>query len=210
MQQLRRLLFALILVTAFPVANAQSDLSKGTTELGAWLGYSPNSPQLIGVTSDRQLWLLNLQYARVIGSTPNLALKYVFEIVPMALVRQPVETPLLSGGFLRDPNRHHTTYGGGANPIGFQLNLRRGHKLQPFFSTHGGFLYFAEQVPVLDSSQFNFTFSFGAGAQVFTSGRTSVSFGYKFHHVSNANTGFRNPGIDSNLFFVGFSRFRSR
>ncbi|HLH09696.1 MAG TPA: acyloxyacyl hydrolase [Terriglobales bacterium] len=186
-----------------PAAN----LTTGTNEFGFWGGYSPNSPHGIGITSDRKLFLLNGSYARVIGNTDSVAIKYTIDIVPVALITQPAETFVTNSGALISHNAE-TVYGGGLDPIGFQFNFRRGHKWQPFANTHGGFLYFAQQVPVIDSSQYNFTFSFGGGVQVFTSERSSFSIGYKYYHLSNANSGNRNPGVDANLFYAGFSFFK--
>ena len=217
--------FAVLLFSAFllPAAFAQkdscssqpqptsstADLEEGTNEFGVWAGYSPTSPHGIGVSSDRQLFLLNGSYARVIHTTKTVAIKYTVDIVPVALITQPAETFLTNSGTLISHNAQ-TVYGGGMNPIGFQFNFRRGHKWQPFANAHGGFLYFTQQVPVIDSSQYNFTFSFGGGVQVFSGDRSSFSLGYRYYHLSNANTGDRNPGVDANLFYGAFTVFKRR
>lgn len=172
-------------------------------EFGIFAGYSPVNVQGIGITSDRDLFLLNLQYARVLGTTENTTIKYTAGLVPVAFVNQPAELfqPSTGPAYVLPSKR---IYGGGVDPIGFQWNFRRQRAWQPFLNTQGGFLYFTDQVPVPESSQFNFTFSFGAGVQVFR-GTRSLTLGYKFHHISNAQTGHYNPGIDSNLFYVGWS-----
>jgi lipid A 3-O-deacylase PagL len=213
------LLNAVLASSAFAQANSSSnlpqpaastaDLPTGTNEFGVWAGYSPTSPHGIGITSDRKLFLLNASYARVIGNTKTVAIKYTFDVVPVALITQPAETFVTNTGAVISHNAQ-TVYGGGLNPIGFQFNFRRGHKWQPFANTHGGFLYFAQQVPVIDSSQYNFTFSFGGGVQVFSGERSSLSLGYRYYHLSNANTGDRNPGVDANLFYAAFSLFKRR
>lgn len=188
-------------------ASSISDLPTGTNEFGVWAGYSPTSPHGIGITSDRKLFVLNGSYARVIGNTKTVAIKYTFDVVPVALITQPAETFVTNSGAVISHNAQ-TVYGGGLNPIGFQFNFRRGHKWQPFANTHGGFLYFAQQVPVIDSSQYNFTFSLGGGVQVFSGERSSFSLGYRYYHLSNANTGTRNPGVDANLFYAAFTLFK--
>src|ERR1700676_1258563 len=48
----------------------------GRNEIGIWTGYSPFSFKLKGVTEGRQLFLLNLQYARRLLITSPLTLKY--------------------------------------------------------------------------------------------------------------------------------------
>lgn len=175
-------------------------------EFGIFAGYSPVNVQRIGITSDRDLFLLNLQYVRVLGNTENTVVKYTAALVPVAFVTQPAEIfqPSTGPAYILPSKR---IYGGGIDPIGFQWNFRRQRAWQPFLNTQGGFLYFIDQVPVPESSRFNFTFSFGAGVQVFR-GTRALTLGYKFHHISNAQTGHYNPGIDSNLFYVGWSFLR--
>lgn len=186
-----------------------TDLYTGTNEFGFWAGYSPTSPHGIGISSDRKLFLLNGSYARVIGNTHSMAIKYTVDIVPVALITQPAETFITQSSALVSHNAE-TVYGGGLDPIGFQFNFRRGHKFQPFANTRGGFLYFTQQVPVIDSSQYNFTFSFGGGVQIFSSARKAFSVGYKYYHLSNGYTGNRNPGVDANLFYAAFSFFKPK
>ena len=196
----------LILLLASSAFSEEPGTDELKNELGVFAGYSPLNVQGIGITSDRDLFLLNLQYARVLGTTENTTLKYTAGIVPVAIVAQPAEIfqPSTGSAYVLPSKR---IYGGGIDPIGFQWNFRRHRPWQPFVNTQGGFLYFTEQVPVPESSQFNFTFSFGAGVQVF-SGTRGLTLGYKFHHISNAQTGHYNPGIDSNLFYVGWSFLR--
>jgi hypothetical protein len=55
------------------------------------------------------------------------------------------------------------------------------------------------------SSNFNFTFDFGAGAQYFYLPKRAFTAGYMFHHLSNAETALHNPGIDNNIIFGGLS-----
>ncbi len=190
---------AVLLLPLF--VHAQEPLTPGTSQWGAWAGYSPSSLSLIG-TTDRKVFTLNLQYARVLATPDWGAVKWTADIVPVALVRRPaLTTPTVLPA--------NTTYGGGITPIGLQFNFGK-RRWQPFFAGNAGLLYFTEQVPVPDSSQFNFTFSFGGGIEIFTAGNMSFQFGYRFHHISNAYTGATNPGIDSNLLFGGLTWVRRR
>ncbi len=190
------LLVCLLVLTPAIAGWAQEPLETGTTQWGLWGGYSPSSPSLIGVSPDRRLFTLNLQYARVLAAPDWGAVKFTAEAVPVALVHRPAQA-------LPAPSPARTTYGAGVTPVGFQFNFGK-HRVQPFLLANGGLLYFTEQVPVLGSSQFNFTFSFGGGLELFTGGNKSLMFGYRFHHISNAYTADLNPGIDSNLVFLGF------
>jgi hypothetical protein len=178
-----------------------SALDRGTNEVGVWAGYSPNNPTLIGTKTDRQFFELNVQYARVLATGKSWAFKYMVELVPVATIRQPRQS--VSGADV--PGSKRTIYGAGISPIGLQLNFRRRHLLQPYINGTAGILYFNEQVPVSNSSQFNFAVSWGAGVQVWVRKNQSISLGYKFHHISNAYSATLNPGVDSNLFYAGYS-----
>jgi Lipid A 3-O-deacylase (PagL) len=102
-----------------------------------------------------------------------------------------------------------TTYGFGLEPVGFDFNFRRQHRFQPVIGINGGLAVFTRDVPVSNSNSFNFTFSLRGGMQIFTSQSRSVTIGYRFHHISNANTGNPfNPGIDSNFIYAGYSFHR--
>ena len=186
-------------------ALAQTDLARGTNEFSISGGFSPNSPRNIGVTPDRKVFTLNLQYDRVLFTTGDVAWKYMGEIVPVALITQHPETLLVPGGGTQTLGSNKTVFGAGITPLGAQVNFRRRRKVQPFLSANGGLLYFTDQVPVVNSSQFNFTFSFGAGVQIFRGNRNALTLGYRYHHISNDETAPRNPGVDSNLFYVGYS-----
>ena len=192
-------------------ATAASDgraLDRGSSELGFWGGYSPDNPTAIGTTTDRPFGELNLQYARVLVARDNWALKWMIELVPVAVISQPRQVNVVQGNSVVSvdaPGTRRAIYGAGASPIGLQVNFRRRRMFQPYINGTAGVLYFADQVPVSGSSQFNFAVGWGAGVQIWYRENQSVSLGYKFHHISNANSATRNPGVDSNLFYAGYS-----
>ena len=76
-----------------------------------------------------------------------------------------------------------------------------------FVAASVGFLYFEDDIPVPRSSRFNFTPEIGLGVQFFLTPKRSLTLGYKLHHMSNANTGRSNPGMDSHVIYAGFSFF---
>lgn len=197
-------------VVAHPTASATVSgpgLHRGTNEFGFWSGYSPFSFVLKGTVKDRQLFLLNLQYARTLLVSGPVTLKYTAEIVPMAFEVQPTQKYVVEGKELTNPAG--TIYGAGATPIGLQANVGR-KKIQPFVNGTLGFLYFRQQVPIVESSQFNYTISIGFGAQFFPRSGRSFTVGWKYFHLSNHDQGHLNPGLDSGVFYVGFSAFRAR
>lgn len=188
---------------------------EGAEEFNLWGGYSPDSPERIGVTQDRQLLMAGFGYTRVLLAWDRIAWKYTAETAPLFRVSQPtfngfeISRPSRVPANMRGYLGRRTTYGAGLAPIGFRLNFRRRQRIQPILDINGGVVYFTRQVPVAGSSRFNFTFSTGTGVQIFTGESKALTLGYKFHHISNANTGNPyNPGIDSSFFYAAFSFFR--
>ncbi len=180
-------------------------LRRATNEFGGWTGFSPFSFVIKGTSLDRKLFLLNLQYARTLFATTPLTLKYTAEIVPAAVEIQPTQVYEVGGKPLVNPSG--SIYGAGASPIGFQGNFGR-KSVQPFANGSVGFLYFTQQVPIVGSSQFNYTISIGFGAQFFRRSGRSFSVGWKYFHLSNDYQAPLNPGIDSGVFYAGFSILR--
>ena len=96
------------------------------------------------------------------------------------------------------------TMGEAISPVGMQWNFRPAHKLQPFLSSHGGYIYSAKEIPVDLAGSFNFTFDIGVGLELYRTLTRSIRVEYRIHHISNGNTAKRNPGIDNGLFQVTY------
>jgi hypothetical protein len=192
---------------AVQTRSEKPDPSRARNEFGVWTGYSPFSFVLKGTSKDRELFLLNLQYAHTLLAARPIMLKYVAEAVPVALEVQPTQHYLVNGKVI--PNPAGAIYGAGANPFGLQANLG-GKNVQPFVNGTLGFLYFHDQVPIVGSSQFNYTITIGFGAQVYLHRRNSITFGWKYHHLSNDDQAHLNPGMDSGVFYVGWSTFLAK
>ncbi|MDQ3908047.1 MAG: acyloxyacyl hydrolase [Acidobacteriota bacterium] len=184
-------------------------LKRGTNEFGFFAGTSLNNPTLIGTVTGERLTVVALRYGRVLGTKGGMAFEWTVDAVPAAFVSEPRfvvnKTP---AGLFIVTTTHETIYGAGVSPIGLKFNFRRQHRVQPFASTTGGLLVFSKQVPRAGSSEFNFTFDFGGGVQIFTRSRRAVTLGYKFQHISNGGTASFNPGLDANVIYAGFSIFR--
>ena len=185
--------------------NPGRSLELGTSQLGFWAGYSADNPTLIGRTTDRPLFEFNVQYAHVLRTGDNWALKYTAEIIPVVLIRQPQQGHAANGDPVDLPGAKQKIYGAGVSPIGLQMNFRRGSVLQPYINGTAGVIYFTDNVPVADSSNFNFTFGFGAGVEIWHLENQLIILGYKYQHISNGYTAPQNPGVDSNLFYVGYA-----
>jgi opacity protein-like surface antigen len=220
---LRILLLCLLICPIFSFADDKSTYTNafhtGANEYQVWGGYSPDSLTWIGKSEARRLFMAGAGWRRVLLTTDRFAWKFTLDIVPVALVSQPtlngtetvqnaskIAAECQAAGLSCGPTGRRTTYGVGFAPIGFEFNFRRRQRVQPVLGINAGLLHFTRDVPVANSSATNFTFSFGAGLQIFTSPSKSVTVGYRFHHISNANSGNPfNPGIDSNFIYLGYS-----
>lgn len=180
-----------------PSAAGAYALTKGTNEFGVWAGGSPDSSEIFGNVEDRKLFLLALRYGRVLAAWESVALEYTLDIFPAAVAFEP--------GRVRRGSS--TQYGAGLSPLGFKVIFGQQGWIQPFVAASVGFLYFEDDVPVPHSSRFNFTPELGLGVQFFLAPKRAVTVGYKLHHMSNANSGRSNPGMDSHVFYAGFSFF---
>ena len=220
---LRILLLSLLLPVPFSLAQDKSAYTDafhtGGNEYQVWGGYSPDSLTWIGKSEARRLFMAGAGWRRVILATDSVAWKFTVDIVPVSLVSQPtlvgmetvqdaskIVAACQAAGVSCGSAGRRTTYGIGFAPVGFEFNFRRRRRVQPIVGINAGLLHFTRDVPIANSSATNFTFSWGAGVQIFTSPSRSITVGYRFHHTSNANSGNPfNPGIDSNFVYAGYS-----
>jgi opacity protein-like surface antigen len=98
-----------------------------------------------------------------------------------------------------------TTWVTAISPVGYKLKAFPHHRLQPFVTGLGGFAISPRDIPVFNSSAFNFTFEFGAGVQVFQTHTRSMQLEYRYHHLANVGGSAENPGIDSGVFKASYS-----
>ncbi|HZD51160.1 MAG TPA: acyloxyacyl hydrolase [Silvibacterium sp.] len=96
------------------------------------------------------------------------------------------------------------TYVAGFSPLGLEAKFLPHSKVQPVLTLMTGFAVSSRDIPMFDSSAFNFTFSFGAGFDFFRRPNRSMRFEYRLQHLSNAELGATNPGIDSQMIHVGY------
>ena len=183
-------------------------IQKRDNEWGIWGGISFDSPTLIGTTPNARLGNVGLRYGRVLAASKTVAFEWTIDAIPLTIFSQDKVVAIATPTGFAITKERKSVYGWGAAPIGLKFNFRRNRRVQPFGQATGGFLYFTEQVPTANTSQFNFTFDFSGGIQIVNSNRRSFTVGYKYHHISNGNTGTFNPGVDVQMIFAGFSIFR--
>lgn len=185
---------ALLLTTA----GFAQEQDHAYSEYTYWFGGALGNGHAFSGTADGRNYQLESRYERLIYWKEPFAVRWVFDAVPVALVGDP---------HTRDGHRAYA-YGVGGSPVGAQVNFVHFRRVEPFLTSGGGFLYFNHRM-FGTTQQFNFTAQLGGGVQLFSSNRrTSFDIGYKYHHISNANLGNQNPGMDSHMLFIGMSLFR--
>lgn len=78
----------------------------------------------------------------------------------------------------------------------------------PFWDAGAGMMWtdLGPRIPE-QSTQFNFVLQTGPGVSYFVTENMAMTFGIRFHHISNAGIGDRNIGLNGCLFNVGLSFF---
>ncbi len=100
------------------------------------------------------------------------------------------------------------SYAFAAEPFGVRANFAAHHRIQPLLMASGGFIYGQRPLPLDDATNFNFLFSFGAGFEVLESRHQSIRFEYMLRHMSDANMGTENPGVDNQTIRLTWSHRR--
>jgi opacity protein-like surface antigen len=93
----------------------------------------------------------------------------------------------------------------GLSPVGFAVNFRPRHRLQPAFRTLEGYIFSTKPLPIASAGSFNFAFELGVGFEYFVAPKRSVRLEYQLHHYSNDYTAATNPGVDSGIFKLTYS-----
>jgi len=185
---------------------------------------------LIGDAEKRRVWTAGIEYSHRLWGNDSLRLDYEGSISPFFQERDPTlvaEYANINGSIITAPaNGLRVTYanndpvGGGGpgniiplygiygstktyafaiSPIGARVSGFTSHHLQPTFSTDLGMVFSSRDLPIDDSSSSNYLFSFGPGVQLFHNDN-SIRLEYLFRHMSNAGSGYNNPGVDSGVF----------
>lgn len=159
-----------------------------------WGGYSFNSVRFLGKTQQAQTQIIGIGYQRKIRAFPQeKTLWYTADVIPYIHYSYPK----------RDENDRRVNRSGyGISPVGFKLIHQYNNSITPFLQTTGGLIFMESNFPTDQAQRLNFTFDITLGANIQLYKFLSLSAGYKFHHISNAETGEENPGLDSNVLFL--------
>ncbi len=140
---------------------------------------------------------------RVWKTLPDLLharVSYVFEALPLVLIRQPVVTDIY--GDALTPARKWNP-GIEIAPLGFRWQWRDRKAVRPYWVVKLGESVFLEKALAIDASYENFMINSAAGIQARIHHKTDLRLGYAFQHLSNAYTN-ADPGLDTLGFSFGF------
>ena len=178
----------------------------GRHEIGAWWGVSLISGHIWGYAQDVKYMPVDLRYSYEFHRHhESWTMRYAPEVTAIAMIDWP--TPNTSGSRF---NQRKRVYGSGVSPAAFQWSFLPLHRVQPFFSGAGGFIYFSDRVLSPQGSQWMYTIDYGTGLNFFRHGNQAITLGYRYQHLSNADISHHNPGTDANTFYVGISRFHTK
>ena len=94
--------------------------------------------------------------------------------------------------------------------FGTGFNIVYGHyfsvdgSVRPVVRLGAGFIFANRKVPV-DETRHNFSLLAGIGVDFMVGARSAISVEYRFHHVSNADFGNVNPGINAHTAVLGLT-----
>lgn len=155
---------------------------------------------------NRGLALIALHYGHLLRRTSKSTLYYTADVLPVIVARN--NEVLQSHPGEEDSVGRQTLTGYGANPAGFQWNMTKSERWQPFAFVTAGFLIFDKPIPTPHATRANFGVEGGIGLQISLHRLQAVSVGYHLHHISNAGTGRTNPSLNTHMISVGFNIFR--
>ena len=225
MRQLTRpLLAALVLSvwnTSLAAQSAPVERPADGIGIGIWAALGKDSPgRPFGHSAGNDLALAAIRATFTVHRAPGWALDYSADLVPAAWVSMSrrsdpaVDRPCEPGGsaceFRAPFAGQQVVYGIGMAPLGIVFRMRPGRNLQPFLSAAAGALCLQRPLPAVNAGRFNYTAELGGGVLYSPSRSLAVLLGYKLQHLSNGGTRPLNPGIDSNMFYVGLTRIWRR
>jgi opacity protein-like surface antigen len=133
------------------------------------------------------------------------------------VVTDEIQAGLLTGNLevLAEPVFAHFTQPFPAEAAGgtlvFKYNLLSFGRWMPFWDVGTGMLWtnLAPRIREL-STPLNFVVETGPGVQYFMTEQTTLTLGVRYSHISNADTGERNIGLNAILPYAGLSWFLPR
>lgn len=163
----------------------------------------------------RDFYMVGIRFGWQLPVSQRLAVDYFVDVVPLVVsTNNPIEyrapgcepqgeMPIRCEDLIMETA---TARGYGLSPIGVQLRVFPGTRIQPTLGLSIGAVWYDKPVPDPDEKRFNFMGDLAAGVSIRAGHSGAVALAIRQHHTSNANTGRVNPGIDSRVLSVGVTR----
>jgi hypothetical protein len=187
-------------------------------EVTPFVGYATRSPvRFWGLTPGRNHLMVGVQLAHTIWRAGTVTLAYAPNVVPLFVLTNNPEAGGIASrpaggdrrlhGRMPSPScegaRCGPVLGVAAAPVGLRLDVGRARGVRVYGAAAAGAVVFDRNVPVREARRLNATAEWGGGAVVGTGAAVAVQVGYKYHHLSNAYTAARNPGVDGRVVYGG-------
>ena len=191
-----------IVITAFFFVSsnkssfAQKKLTGQPLQFRLWSGYSFESVYLLGKTKNARSAIIGLGTRKVIRQYgDNGLLYYTADIIPYIYFDYPKRD---------DNDRFVELTGFGFSPAGLLFEKSINSVFSYQLGISGSFIFMEANFPTDKGRRLNFTFDPSFTIETKLNKSLSIASGYKFHHISNGQTGKENPGLDSNFIFLSF------
>jgi hypothetical protein len=177
--------------------------------VGGYLGLAFNSPggDHLGTTTGRNHLFLGIRATTSILRVGPVTIAYAAEFLPAVVVwpNPTYATVDIGLGLTVQVNRDTApVWGVGVTPLGLEAQVAVHRNWRAFAAGGVGCVQFTRSVPVANARAFNYTLEYGGGVLwEYRPGRW-VQVGFKFHHLSNLYSARSNPGLDANVFYVGW------
>ena len=150
------------------------------------------------------------------GPSANRSAVFIKPRIGMVMTDE-IPAGLLTGNLevLAEPVFAHFTQPFPAEAAGgtlvFKYNFLSFGRWMPFWDAGVGMLWtnLAPRIPE-QSTPLNFVIETGPGVQYFMTEQTTLTLGVRYSHISNADTGERNIGLNAILPYAGLSWFLTR
>jgi len=197
---MKKIIAALLLLTACALAQ-DNPLHQPVWELGPWFGGGTG----LGHASEFKFINAGVRIGRVLtGELGSGRMRGTFEwaadIMPLYEVRQ-------SAFYTSGPQQW--IYAFAANPVVLKYNWTGGKRVVPYFAAEGGLLVSKKDIPLPNTSSFNFMPGGAFGFYFLRSNRQAVDVSIHITHISNASIADQNPGINATMQFrIGYTWFK--
>lgn len=173
--------------------SADSLTTENYLEIGISTLYSPSSFAAWGKIENSSAISIRGQFWHSRISWKNLNARLGSELILTQRLNYPVNG-------IDGPRDQRTGFG--IVPLNILLPITHRSNIRPFTFFSAGGIFLNEKLPVGSGASLNYLLNVGAGLELPFIDNSNIQFGYSIQHMSNANTGQVNPGIDSHMFFL--------